>query len=173
MPICEVQVVRKKCGGVQDGPSSRQIRYRTSKSLIQVFACFTSAAPWLSGFYRISKKLFSVHQGLWWSGKPCCSCAWAHRLSHSHKRLWNISISCSEARGVNLFLHGEFTRIIPLLRVSIMRAWWSTKSHLSRGFRKEKKATRVTREYTVSTTTWAGQTTQRPWTQADRDRVDC
>lgn len=38
-------------------------------------------------------------------------------------RLRNISISCSEARSVNLFLHGEFRRIIPLLWVSIMRAW--------------------------------------------------
>lgn len=58
---------------------------------------------------------------------------------------------------------GEFTRVIPFLWVGI--------SVLAEDFQRNRKPAWFTREYSLSTTTWTGRTTQMPWTQADR--ADC
>lgn len=144
----------------------------SDKFFIQVSVCCTPAALLHSGFCRMPEKLFPLSVVIRKTIRHQCLSPWAQPFPQASTCRKNSFISCSEAWGVNLFLHEEFLRIISL---AFYGAWtprhhWRTESCLNRWLPKEKEATRVAREYTILTT--RSSRTHRPWAQAANDRVD-
>lgn len=147
----------------------------------------SAAFPLVSGVHTVLKELFTMHWGLWCSWKLRCILVLACRRSILHKQshVNLLNISCPRAsRGLSLLLWRaaflvkkkklEFYSLCTadfVLRgcVRIHRDLWL----FIQVFPKKQEATGATRQCTISTTSWIGWTTQRLWTQADRDRVDC